>query len=262
MSDFPPRELAGLVAVVTGSSSGIGRSAALELAAAGAAVLVHARSSHGAAEQTAKEIRALGVEARVAMADLADSGSHEALVDQAWNWRDKVDIWMNNAGADVLTGEAARWPFERKLEELWRVDVAGTMRLSRLIGARMKAEGSGNIINVGWDQAEFGMAGDSGELFAAAKGAIMAFTRSLARSLAPEVRVNCVAPGWIKTSWGARASDAWQRRAVAESLLARWGTPEDVARAARFLSSPASSFITGQILNVNGGFVGQVNNKE
>jgi 3-oxoacyl-[acyl-carrier protein] reductase len=90
----------------------------------------------------------------------------------------------------------------------------------------------------------------------------MAFTRSLARTLAPVVRVNCVAPGWIKTSWGAQASDAWQQRAIAESLLARWGTPEDVARAARFLSSPASSFITGQILNVNGGFVGQVKNKE
>ncbi len=256
MPDRPPRELAGLTAVVTGSTGGIGRAAALELAAAGAAVLVHGRQSHSAAQAVADEISQAGGEAAVAMADLADHASHEALVERAWNWRGKVDIWMNNAGADVLTGEAARWPFERKLEQLWRVDVTGTMRLARLAGSRMKANGGGTIINVGWDQAEMGMAGDSGELFAAVKGAIMAFSRSLARSLAPEVRVNCVAPGWIKTSWGDQASEAWQRRAVCESLLARWGAPEDVARAVRFLASPASSFVTGQILNVNGGFAG------
>jgi 3-oxoacyl-[acyl-carrier protein] reductase len=82
----------------------------------------------------------------------------------------------------------------------------------------------------------------------------MAFTRSLAKSLAPRVRVNCVAPGWIKTSWGEDASEHRQQRAIAESLLERWGTPEDVARAVRFLVGPEASFITGQVLNVNGGF--------
>jgi 3-oxoacyl-[acyl-carrier protein] reductase len=109
------------------------------------------------------------------------------------------------------------------------------------------------IVNVGWDQAEHGMAGDSGEMFAAAKGAVMAFTRSLAKSLAPRVRVNCVAPGWIKTTWGETASEYWQARAVAESLLARWGTAEDVARVVRFLAGPDAAFVTGQIVNVNGG---------
>jgi 3-oxoacyl-[acyl-carrier protein] reductase len=82
----------------------------------------------------------------------------------------------------------------------------------------------------------------------------MAFTRSLAKTLAPQVRVNCLAPGWIKTAWGDRASDYWQQRAQRESLLRRWGTPEDVARAARFLVSPAASFITGHVLPVNGGY--------
>ncbi len=101
------------------------------------------------------------------------------------------------------------------------------------------------------------MAGDSGQLFAAVKGAIMAFSRSLARSLAPEVRVNCLAPGWIKTAWGEGASECWQERAERESLLARWGTPEDVARVARFLVSPAAGFLTGQIIHVNGGFSGE-----
>jgi 3-oxoacyl-[acyl-carrier protein] reductase len=97
------------------------------------------------------------------------------------------------------------------------------------------------------------MAGDSGEMFAATKGAVMAFTRSLAKSLAPEVRVNCVAPGWIKTAWGDDASEYWQNRAVKESLLARWGTPDDVARAVRFLVSPDAAFITGEVVRVSGG---------
>ena len=113
--------------------------------------------------------------------------------------------------------------------------------------------GSGAIVNMGWDQAEHGMAGASGEIFAATKGAVMAFSKSLARSLAPAVRVNCVAPGWIKTAWGQHASQAWQDRAKRESLLGRWGTPDDVAHAVVFLASPAASFITGHILPVNGG---------
>ncbi len=250
-------ELTGQTAVVTGSSSGIGRAIVLELAAAGAAVLVHARRSREAAEATAEQIRQQGCASEVALYDLADQASHETLVERAWAWRGGVDVWINNAGADVLTGEAAAWPFERKLEELWRVDVTATTRLSRLIGARMKQRGSGVIVNMGWDQAEHGMAGDSGELFAAVKGAVMAFSKSLARSLAPQVRVNCLAPGWIRTSWGNRASDYWQQRAQQESLLERWGTPEDVARVARFLASPAASFITGQVMPVNGGFRGE-----
>ena len=113
--------------------------------------------------------------------------------------------------------------------------------------------GEGVILNMGWDRAERGMEGDSGELFAAAKGAIMAFTRSLARSLAPQVRVNCLALGWIKTTWGEHASEYWQKRAARESLLARWGTPEDVARVARFLASPDAAGITGQIVAVASG---------
>jgi 3-oxoacyl-[acyl-carrier protein] reductase len=106
---------------------------------------------------------------------------------------------------------------------------------------------------MGWDQAESGMAGDSGELFAAVKGAVMAATRSLAKSLAPQVRVNCIAPGWIRTEWGEQASAEWQERAKRESLLDRWGRPEDVARVACFLASPAAEFINGHIIPVNGG---------
>jgi 3-oxoacyl-[acyl-carrier protein] reductase len=100
------------------------------------------------------------------------------------------------------------------------------------------------------------MAGDSGELFAAIKGAVMAFTRSLAKSLAPQVRVNCLAPGWVQTKWGGEASDYWRQRAECESLVGRWGEPGDIAAAAAFLASPEAGFINGQIININGGFAG------
>jgi 3-oxoacyl-[acyl-carrier protein] reductase len=108
---------------------------------------------------------------------------------------------------------------------------------------------------MGWDLAETGMEGDSGELFTAVKGAVLAFTRSLSLSLAPTVRVNAVSPGWIRTAWGESASSKWQDRVMRETPMKRWGTPEDVARAARFLVGPDSGFLTGQVVRVNGGAV-------
>jgi 3-oxoacyl-[acyl-carrier protein] reductase len=114
--------------------------------------------------------------------------------------------------------------------------------------------GSNVILNMGWDQAWQGMGGDSGELFATTKGAIMSMTKSLAQSLSPEVRVNCLAPGWIKTKWGEQAPHYWSERAKRESLADRWGTPEDVANVAAFLCSHAARFVSGQIVPINGGF--------
>lgn len=249
-TDLP---LADQVAVVTGSSSGVGRAVALELAAAGAHVLVHARTNASGAAQTAADVEQFGRKSEIICCDLGDHGQHAGLVENAWNWQGRVDIWVNNAGADVLTGDAAGWPFEEKLSMLWHVDVFATVRLCRMIGSRMRQRGKGVILNMGWSQAETGMAGDSGEMFSTIKGAVMAFTRSLAHSLAPEVRVNCLAPGWIRTKWGETADEYWQQRAVRESLLGRWGTPEDVARVARFLASPAASFITGHVMPIDGG---------
>jgi 2-amino-4-hydroxy-6-hydroxymethyldihydropteridine diphosphokinase len=249
------RELAGRRAVVTGSTSGIGRAIALELAAAGAGVVVHGRRSRDAAETVAGLVRAQGVRSEILLADLRQPDECRRLVEASWGLWQGLDIWVNNAGADTLTGEAARWPFERKLEELLAVDVTATVCLSRAAGGRMKAAGGGVILNLGWDQAETGMEGDSGQLFAAAKAAVMSFSKSLAVTLAPEVRVNCLAPGWVKTTWGETASAAWQERARREAPLGRWGTPADVAAAARWLASPAAAFVTGQVVRVNGGAV-------
>jgi 3-oxoacyl-[acyl-carrier protein] reductase len=119
----------------------------------------------------------------------------------------------------------------------------------------MKERGGGCIVTMGWDQAETGMEGDSGEVYSAAKGAVMAFTRSLALSLAPSVRVNAIAPGWIKTAWGEMTSAYWQDRVIRETPLRRWGDPADVAAVARFLVSREAAFVTGQVLRVNGGAV-------
>jgi 3-oxoacyl-[acyl-carrier protein] reductase len=238
-------------AVVTGSTRGIGRAIALELAAAGANVVVHGRNAAAAAEVCAA-IRQLKRDAAAIVTDLAHAAGRTELVEQSWRQR-SVDIWVNNAGVDVLTGASAEAPFDEKLRRLWEVDVLGTVDLSRSVGVRMKDRGQGTIINIGWDQAATGMAGDSGEMFAVIKGGIMNFTRSLAKSLAPTVRVNCIAPGWIRTAWGEEASDYWQERAKGESLLERWGEVEDIARVVRFLASDAASFVNGQIIAVNGG---------
>jgi 3-oxoacyl-[acyl-carrier protein] reductase len=246
-------DLAGRTALVTGSTRGIGRAVALELAAAGARVALHGRST-AAADAVAAELGAAGRHAGTFLADLTAAGAAERLVADVGRRLPEIDTLVLVAGADVLTGSAARFTFEQKLEELLRIDVVATILLARGIGRWMCERQGGSIVTIGWDQAATGMEGDSGELFAATKGAVMAFTRSLAKSLGPQVRVNCVAPGWIRTAWGEGASDAWQRRAVRESMLGRWGTPEDIAHAVHWLVSPRAAFVTGQVIPVNGGF--------
>src|SRR5262249_30548310 len=152
--------------------------------------------------------------------DFAENSDVAAFVNQAWDLFRGIDVWVNNAGADLLTGPQAAIDYSRKLSTLFEVDVRSTVLLSHEVGRRMKEAGRGVILNIGWDQAERGMEGASGELFAAAKAAIMGFTRSLAVSLAPQVRVNCIAPGWIRTSWGEQASEVWQNRVIRETPLA------------------------------------------
>ena len=247
--------LPGLRIVVTGSSTGIGRAIALELAAAGADVVVHCRQSIDQAEEVAAEIQSIGRWAGVIQGDAGNVAELGNLIDAAWETLGGIDVWVNNAGVDLLTGDTAKLSYEDKLEALFDIDVRSTVLLSKMVGERMVAQGGGTILNIGWDQSDRGMGGDSGELFSTAKNAIMGFTRSLAVSLAPTVRVNCIAPGWIRTAWGEQASDPWQERVLKETPLNRWGTPADIAKLARFLVSSDASYITGQVINCNGGAV-------
>ncbi|WP_339748734.1 SDR family oxidoreductase [uncultured Rubinisphaera sp.] len=252
-SDKPFASLNNRCAVVTGASSGIGQAIALELARGGADLILHYNRNRNGIEKTAVQVRELGRVAQILQADLSDASQYARLVNEAFNLHQSLDIWVNNAGVDLLTGEAKDWPYLKKLEKLFEIDVRGTIALSKAVGDRFSDQQKGVILNIGWDQAERGMEGDSGELFAAAKNAIMGFSRSLAVSLAPHVRVNCVAPGWIRTAWGENVGDAWQQRVMQETPLKRWGTPEDIAKLIRFLASEEASYITGQIYNANGG---------
>lgn len=246
--------LHGLRAVVTGSSSGIGRAIAQEFSKAGAKLVLHHRQSPERINTLLAELRQAGGECSAFAADFSIDAELSGFFQQAVAALGGVDIWVNNAGVDLLTSAERENPYSRKLEKLWLVDVRSTVELSRLAADQMKNSG-GCILNIGWDQADRGMGGDSGELFSTSKNAIMGFSRSLAVSVAPQVRVNCIAPGWIRTAWGETASDYWQQRVMDETPLQRWGTPEDIARLARFLASPDASFITGQVINVNGGAV-------
>ena len=252
------KSLIGKKAVVTGSTTGIGRAIAMELARQGADVVIHGRAESNNSLSILQEIKQLGRHSLAFFQDFGNSFDHDEWIDSIWNQLNGIDIWVNNAGADVLTGEASDWDLKKKLWHLFQVDVESTLFLSRSVGQRMKANSNSNgcccILNIGWDQAYQGMAGDSGELFSTTKGAIMSMTKSLAQSLAPEVRVNCLAAGWIQTHWGEQTSDYWNQRAKSESLMSRWGLPEDIAQTAAFLCSPQASFISGQIINVNGGF--------
>ena len=242
------------VAVITGASAGIGRATALALAAAGADVVLNSRRGDERALLARMAVEAQGADALYIPADVGDVGDLVRLMEQAWAWKGRVDLWVNNAGADVMSQGRYRWSWERKLQALLATDVWGTVRASEWVGERMKQAGRGQIINLGWDQAEPGrVSSESGRMYGLVKAGIMAYTRALARALAPEVRVNCVAPGWIETGWGENVSRERYEAIRSRIPLARWGRPEDVANAILWLASPAADYITGQTILVNGG---------
>ena len=248
--------LAGRTMVVTGASSGIGRGIAVAAARAGADVALTFCSNEAGAQQTAEVVESFGRRAFVAPMDLGDADSIAALARNVSEAFPRVDAWVNNAGVDIVTSGADELSRLGKLDLLLRVDLRGTMIASRKAAELMAAQPEGGvIINVSWDHVTTGMQGTNPQLYAAAKGGVSAFSRALARSVAPRVRVNIVAPGWIETAFG-EGVDRDAYRAVAESTpLKRWGTPADVAGAVVFLASPAASFLTGETINVGGGVV-------
>ena len=222
----------GISAVVTGSSSGIGRATAVALAKAGASKLVvHYCSNQRGAEDTAALAKQFGCnEVLVVEADLRDSSQRQNLARAAFKEFGKVDTWINNAGADVLTGEVANLPFAEKLERLWQVDVQATIDLSRDVAKRMSDQPQDHpespppsMTFIGWDQAPQGMEGDAGQMFGPIKAAVMAFANSMSQEFSPRIRVNTVAPGWIQTSWGETTNQYWDDRAKGTSVNATLG---------------------------------------
>ena len=239
---------------MTGASSGIGRAIAETFAAQGATVLLTHRASPERAREVADAITGRGGRALVAQADLGTREACERLVAQARDELGRLDVWVNNAGADVLTGAAAAWEWERKLDALVAVDLKGTIACSYAAGEIMRnQERGGAIVNMSWDHVVTGMAGDDPQLFSAVKGGVLAFSKSLARRLAPDVRVNVLCPGWIETSFAEQADREFHRSVADATPMGRWGRPQDVAEAALYLASPEAAFVTGQAINVNGG---------
>jgi 3-oxoacyl-[acyl-carrier protein] reductase len=168
----------------------------------------------------------------------------------------RVDVWVNNAGADILTGAAAALPDVEKLDRLLAVDLRGTVLASwRAADVLASQPDGGTIINMSWDHVLTGMPGRNPQMFSAVKGGVLAFSKSLARSVAPRVRVNVLAPGWIDTAFADGLEDSVRQTVADSTPLKRWGTPDDVAGAAVFLASPAAAFLTGQTILVGGGAV-------
>ncbi len=248
--------LAGRRVLVTGGSSGIGRAIALAAARAGADVALTFRINDEGARAVASEIEALGRRALVLPLDLTEAEGIAALSVTVRERMGGVDAWINNAGADVLTGAGARLSLVERLDLLLRVDLRGTILASWEAAALMAEQPAGGVIvNMSWDHVLTGMEGTNPQLFSAVKGGVLSFSKSLARSVAPRVRVNVLAPGWIETAFGAGVDQSVYRRVADATPLGRWGTPDDVAGAAVFLASPSASFLTGQTLLVGGGIV-------
>jgi 3-oxoacyl-[acyl-carrier protein] reductase len=246
--------LEGRIVVVTGASSGIGRAIATGCAREGADVAVTYRANADGGEAAARDIRALGRRAEVFRLDLHRREDIDALAGALEQRFGRVDAWINNAGADLLTGAGGRLSRSDKLDRVLDVDLRGTI-LASWAAVDMMRERGGTIVNMSWDHIGLGMKGENPILYSAAKGGIASFSKSLAREVAPRIRVNILAPGFIETAFGEQAESAWHREVAERTPLKRWGRPDDLVGAAIFLISDEASFVTGQTIMVNGGMV-------
>jgi 3-oxoacyl-[acyl-carrier protein] reductase len=245
-------KFAGRVALVTGAARGIGEAIALTLAREGADVVVTDVDLEGA-QRVAQEIERLGRKARAIQADVSQREAVQRLVSEAVSVFGQIDILVNNAGiirrGTFLEHDPQAW------EKVLSVNLGGTFNCAKEVVPLMIKQGGGKIINI---SSVVGKMGDiaSAPSYGTSKGAINTFTKSLARELAPYgINVNAVAPHAIETDMSREWSEEKRRQIVEAIPLKRLGKPEEVAETVAFLASDGAGFITGQILDVNGGYL-------
>lgn len=248
----------GKVAIVTGSASGIGQAVALKLARGGAKVVINYTRSIAEAEDTLAQVQALGAEGLLAQADVADDAACRAMVQKAVNAWGRIDILVNNAGAtrfaphddlEALSGE--------DFVDVYKTNVVGAYQMVRACAPAMREAGKGAVVNISSLAGATGLG--SSIAYAASKGAMNTLTLSLARSLAPLIRVNCVCPAFVATRWFSdrvtpEQFDTILKKQVETMPLARAGTAEDVAVPVAFFCGEGSDHITGEILITDAGY--------
>jgi NAD(P)-dependent dehydrogenase (short-subunit alcohol dehydrogenase family) len=244
--------LDGKVAVVTGASRGIGRAAAIGLAAAGADIAVAARSESDL-ETAAKEIDSMGRKALVVPTDVTDRDSIQALIDRTVDELGRLDVLVNNAG-----GTRFMSPVVGLRPEGWtktmRLNLDSVFHATQIAAQKMIDSGGGSIIQIASVAGIIGS--QSLSYYSAAKGGVRLFTQAVAKELAGSgVRLNSIAPGWVATDLNANLrEDEGSERVVLDMIpMGRWGRPEDIVGAVIYLASDASSFVTGTTLVVDGG---------
>jgi 3-oxoacyl-[acyl-carrier protein] reductase len=247
-------DLSGKVALVTGASRGIGSGIAERLAGQGACVVVNYRTSAQGAEATVERIRQSGGEAVAIQADVSQSAEAQGLIKEAIAAWGGLDILVNNAGTTrdmvIMMLKEDDW------DTVIRTNLTSTFYCSKAAVRHMMRKRYGRIVNI---TSVVGLAGQSGQTnYAASKAGIIGFTKSLAKEVGSRgITVNAIAPGYVPTALTNVLSDEQRAQAVAMTPLGRLGTVEDVANAVVFLASDEASFITGQVLSVDGGLVMQ-----
>lgn len=238
------------VALVTGAARGLGRAIALELAAAGAKVVVNYAGSEAKAAEVVEQILAKGGEAFAVQADVGQADDVERLVKAALEEFGRIDILVNNAGIArdnlLLRMKEADW------DAVLNTNLKGVYLCTKAVSKGMLKQRSGVIINI---SSVVGIAGNAGQAnYAAAKAGVIGFTKSMAKELAPRgIRVNAVAPGYIATDMTEILPEEVKNEIISRIPLGQVGKPEDIAQAVLFLASPAAGYITGQTLVVDGG---------
>ncbi|MEM7126302.1 MAG: 3-oxoacyl-[acyl-carrier-protein] reductase [Chloroflexota bacterium] len=250
MSEKPP--LADKVALVTGSSSGIGAAIASDLAAQGAAVAIHYRGNASGAESVATAISEVGGRCGIYQADISNTDEAAALVQQVQDDLGVIQILVNNAGTTrdtlLMSMKEDDWDsvINTNLKSVYSVTKAA---LRKMLRSRW-----GRIINI---TSVVGLSGQAGQSnYAASKAGMIGFTKSLAREVASRnITVNAVAPGFVPSALTEVLSEEMKKDVIERTPLGRMGTPEEIAWAVAFLASERSGFITGQVLSVDGGLV-------